>query len=254
MNREETQRLLEDVARGAIGADDALDRLRYAPVADLGFAQVDVHRPLRTGFPEAIYCEGKSPDQVAAIAREIAAGGNPVIGTKASREVFDAVREALPRAELHMPARLITVAGGERGPARGHVTVVSGGTSDLPIAQEAAVTAEALGADVTSVSDVGVAGLHRLLAHRDALDAADAIVVVAGMEGALPSVVGGLVDRPVIAVPTSVGYGVSLGGIAALLTMLSACAPGISVVNIDNGFGAGYQAALIARRAAEPAE
>ncbi|MBM4435872.1 MAG: nickel pincer cofactor biosynthesis protein LarB [Actinobacteria bacterium] len=252
MNPEELRGLLRAVADGQLSPDDAVRRLRYQPFDDLGFAKVDTQRPLRTGYPEIIFCGHKTPDQVAAIAQRIAAGGSPVLATKASPVVYAAVRAVLPSAAYHPTPQMITVAAASPLPVRGHVTVVAAGTSDLPVSEEAAITATMLGTHVTRVADVGVAGLHRLMAHRPALDAADAIVVVAGMEGALPSVVGGLVDRPIIAVPTSVGYGASFHGLAALLGMLNACAPGISVVNIDNGFGGGYQAALIARRAQAP--
>ena len=249
MTRGELRRLLAQVADGTLSPDRALRRLRYQPLEDLGYAKVDTHRPIRTGFPEVVFCLGKTVEQIAGIAERIAATGSPVIATKASQDAHEAVRAKLPGAEYHTTARMITLAGAEPLPVRGQVTVVTAGTSDMPIGEEAAVTAELLGTEVRRVYDAGVAGLHRLLAHRDEIDNADAIVAVAGMEGALPSVVGGLVDRPVIAVPTSVGYGASFGGIAALLSMLNSCAPGVSVVNIDNGFGAGYQAALIARRA-----
>ena len=241
--------LLEQVASGALTADAAVQRLRYQPYDDLGFARVDIHRTLRTGMPEVIYGAGKTPAQIAAIAASLARHGQPVLVTKTDDAAFEAVRAELSEAVFHADARMITHAPNPRPAPSGRVLVLTGGTSDASVAAEAQVTAQTLGADATTIGDVGVAGLHRLLAQREHLDAADAIVAVAGMEGALPSVVSGLTDRPVIAVPTSVGYGASLGGIAALLAMLSGCAPGVSVVNIDNGFGAGYQAALIARRA-----
>ena len=249
MTPDDLRDLLEQVAGGAMTADAAMQRLRYQPIDDLGFARVDTHRALRTGMPEVIYGAGKTPAQIAAIAASIAGHGQPVLATKTDAAAFDAVRDELSDAEFHADARMITHAPEPRPAPRGNVLVLTGGTSDAAVAAEAHVTARTLGANATTIGDVGVAGLHRLLGQREHLDAADAIVAVAGMEGALPSVVGGLTDRPVIAVPTSVGYGASLGGIAALLAMLSGCAPGVSVVNIDNGFGAGYQAALIARRA-----
>ena len=249
MTPDDLRDLLEQVAGGAMTADAAMQRLRYQPIDDLGFARVDTHRALRTGMPEVIYGAGKTPAQVAAIAASIAGHGQPVLVTKTDAAAFEAVRDELSDAEFHADARMITQAPEPRPAPRGNVLVLTGGTSDAAVAAEAHVTARTLGANATTIGDVGVAGLHRLLGQREHLDAADAIVAVAGMEGALPSVVGGLTDRPVIAVPTSVGYGASLGGIAALLAMLSGCAPGVSVVNIDNGFGAGYQAALIARRA-----
>ncbi len=249
MTPDDLRDLLEQVAGGAISAEAAMQRLRYQPIDDLGFARVDTHRALRTGMPEVIYGAGKTPAQIAAIAASLAEHAQPVLVTKTDAAAFEAVRAELPDAVFHEDARMITRAPEPRSEPNGRVLVLTGGTSDAAVAAEAHVTAEALGAHTTTIGDVGVAGLHRLLAQREHLDAADAIVAVAGMEGALPSVVGGLTDRPVIAVPTSVGYGASLGGIAALLAMLSGCAPGVSVVNIDNGFGAGYQAALIARSA-----
>ena len=253
MNPGKLRRLLAHVADGSLMIDEAVRQLRHQPIEDLGYAQVDTHRALRTGFAEVIYCTSKTPAQIAGIAERIVQSGDPLIATKASEAAFEAVRAVLPAAEFDPTARMITLAGREPTPKRGHVTVLSGGTSDMPIAEEAALTADVMGAEVERVYDAGVAGLHRLLASRAAIDAADAIVAVAGMEGALPSVVGGLTDRPVIAVPTSVGYGAAFGGLAALLGMLNSCAPGVSVVNIDNGFGAGFQAALIAARShAEP--
>ena len=249
MTPDDLRDLLEQVAGGAITADAAIQRLRYRPIDDLGFARVDTHRVLRTGMPEVIYGAGKTPAQIAAIAASIAGHAQPVLVTKTDAAAFEAVRAELPDAVFHADARMITRVPESRPESSGRVLVLTGGTSDAAVAAEAHVTAQALGANATTIGDVGVAGLHRLLAQREHLDAADAIVAVAGMEGALPSVVSGLTDRPVIAVPTSVGYGASLGGIAALLAMLSGCAPGVSVVNIDNGFGAGYQAAQIARRA-----
>jgi len=246
----EVRDLLAQVADGELPVDDAVHRLRYQPFDDLGFARVDTHRPLRTGMPEVIYGASKAPEQVAAIATSIAQHGQPVLVTKTGLQAFDAVRARLPNAEFHPDARMITHAGHVPPERHGHVLVLTGGTSDKPIAAEAELTAHMLGAHASTIHDVGVAGIHRLLAQREPMEAADVIVAVAGMEGALPSVLSGLIDRPVIAVPTSVGYGASLGGLTALLAMLSGCAPGVSVVNIDNGFGAGYQAALIARRSA----
>ncbi len=254
MNRDQLRELLREVAEGSQTPDEALRKLRFQPFEGLGYAQVDTHRPLRTGFPEVIFGQGKTAEQMAEIARRIALSGQPVLVTKATPEAYEAVSQVLPRARHHAHARMVTVAGAEPTAVRGRVAVVSAGTSDLPVSEEAAVTAETLGVEVERITDAGVAGLHRLLAQRQSIDRADAIVAVAGMEGALPSVIGGLVDCPVIAVPTSIGYGASFNGIAALLAMLNSCAPGVSVVNIDNGFGGGYQAALIARRAASEAE
>ena len=249
MNEEALKRLLESVRRGEVDVSEALSRLRRLPFEDMGFATVDHHRAIRCGFPEVIFCPGKSVEQVRGIFRSLAGGGGNVLATRAEREVYDAVAADFPGAEYHEIARAITLRQGEAAGGIGHVAVVSAGTSDLPVAEEARVTAEIMDQRVTTHYDVGVAGLHRLLAHREALQAARAIVVVAGMEGALASVVGGLVAVPVVAVPTSVGYGASFGGLAALLAMLNSCASNVSVVNIDNGFAGGYIAAMINRQA-----
>jgi NCAIR mutase (PurE)-related protein len=248
MTPDQLRRLLDDVRAGSQSADEAhrtlLAALRSEPLADLGFARVDHHRPVRQGFPEVVLGLGKSPDQIAAIAASIVSRQQPLLVTRATPEAWAAVQAVLPEATYHEVARAITV---RRvvAPGRGTVVVASAGTSDIPVAEEAAVTAELMGNDVERVYDVGVAGIHRVLRERARLEAARAIVVVAGMEGALPSVVAGMVQVPVIAVPTSVGYGASFGGIAALLGMLNSCANGVSVVNIDNGFGAGCIASMI---------
>jgi len=244
MDREVLRALLEDVSEGRLSIPEALGRLRSLPFEDLGFAKVDQHRALRAGGPEAIFCSGKSPGQVVAIARRLAAHHVNVLATRADAAAAAAVAAAgLPNI-YHADARLLIV---RPAPTEGLglIAVASAGTSDLPVAEEAALVAEALGNRVERAYDCGVAGLHRLLASYDTLAEANVIVAVAGMEGALPSVIGGLVDRPVIAVPTSVGYGASLGGLAALLAMLNSCAPGVSVVNIDNGYGAAHQASQI---------
>ncbi len=248
MNSEELRRLLELVKSGDIGVAEALDRLKFMPYEDIGFAKLDHHRLLRRGFAEVILCRGKTPDQVAGIVRRMAASSGTTLATKAGPEVFEAVRQVAPGARYHQPAGLIVI--GEPAPAaaEGYILVVTAGTGDIPVAEEAAVTAETIGSRVERAYDVGVAGLHRLLDCRDQLLGASVVVAVAGMEGALASVVSGLVDAPVIAVPTSVGYGASFQGLAALLGMLNSCSPGVAVVNIDNGFGAGYMAGLIHRR------
>jgi hypothetical protein len=244
MNPDALRMLLEDISQGRVGIPEALARLRTLPFEDLGFAKIDQHRALRTGAPEAIFCPGKTPEQVVAIARRLAAEHVNVLATRADGPTATAVATAgLPHA-YHADARLLIVRPAPTE-ALGLIVVAAAGTSDLPVAEEAALVAEVLGNRVERAYDCGVAGLHRLLAHYDTLAQANAIVAVAGMEGALPSVVAGLVDRPVIAVPTSVGYGTSLGGLAALLAMLNSCAPGISVVNIDNGYGAAHQASQI---------
>ncbi len=242
------ERLLQEVSDGLVAPDAAFSRI-VNRFDDLQFAKVDLDRPRRTGFPEAIYCLGKTPDQIAEIARTLAGAGQTVLATKADQEAFEAVRAVLPNAEFSEAARTIVVraAGSPRLPGR--VAVLTGGTSDLPVAEEAAITAETYGVEVKRLWDVGVAGVHRLLSQRAEIDDATVLIAVAGMEGALPSVVSGLADAPVIAVPTSVGYGAAFNGLAALLAMLNSCAPGVAVVNIDNGFGAGYMAAQICRLA-----
>lgn len=215
---------------------------------DIGFAKIDHHRHLRKGFPEVIYCEGKTPEQVAQIAERIAARGHDVLATRADRKVFLTVKKALKNAQYHETAKIITFRKPRRSAAGFLVALVTAGTADLPVAEEAAVTAEFLGNKVERFYDVGVAGIHRLLKNIKLINRARVIIVVAGMEGALPSVVGGLVDKPIIAVPTSVGYGASFNGLSALLTMMNSCAPGVAVVNIDNGFGAGVMAHLITKQ------
>lgn len=241
MDREKIKALLESVSRGRLSAEEAFSRLRDLPYEDLSFAKVDLHRSLRGGAPEAVFCQGKTPEQVMTILSRLARHHDNVLATRATREIYDGVRGSGFGARYHPEARIVVV---NPKPVEGVglIAVVSAGTSDTPVAEEAAVTAETLGNRVERIYDCGVAGLHRLLDHHHLLTEANVIVAVAGMEGALPSVIGGLVDRPVIAVPTSVGYGASFGGIAALLAMLNSCAPGVSVVNIDNGYGAAAQA------------
>jgi NCAIR mutase (PurE)-related protein len=243
--------LLESVAARRVPVEEAMGELRELPFRALGFAHADTHRHLRTGFPEVVLGEGKTPEQIAAIMVELAKGGSTVLATRVSPEAAAAVRLAVP-AVKHLPVPRALVLGETPAPDRGRgtIAVVSAGTADVPVAEEAALTAELAGNKVDRLFDVGVAGLHRLVAHRELIERAEIIVVVAGMEGALPSVVAGLFARPVIAVPTSVGYGASMGGIAALLAMLTSCAAGVSVVNIDNGFGAGQLAAMLNRKRA----
>lgn len=237
--------LLHEVREGSVEVAQAMERLRHLPFEDLGFAKLDHHRALRTGMPEVIFAEGKTAAQVATIFAHMAKAGGNVLATRASRTMYDAVRAVEPRAEFHETARAITLAQMQTSPGKGTVAVVCAGTSDLPIAEEAAVTARLTGNAVELIADVGVAGIHRLLAQQSALKQARVLIVCAGMEGALPTVVGGLVNAPVIAVPTSIGYGASLGGVAALLGMLNTCSPNVCVVNIDNGFGAACIASLI---------
>lgn len=245
MDRTLLETLLNEVRDGKTEVDDALERLRHLPFEDLGFAKLDHHRALRTGMPEVIFAERKTAAQVAAIFARMAQAGGNVLATRASREAYEAVLAAEPRAEFHEMARAITLQQAPAKPGKGTVAVICAGTSDLPVAEEAAVTARLMGNTVELIADVGVAGIHRLLAQQQALKSARVLVVCAGMEGALPTVVGGLVNAPVLAVPTSVGYGASLGGVAALLGMLNTCSPNVSVVNIDNGFGAACIASLI---------
>jgi len=248
MNVNRLRELLEQVQAGQLGADAALAQLRALPFDDLGFAKVDHHRALRTGFPEVIFGAGKTADQIIDIARSLNTGEHNVLITRIDAATAARVEEALPALRYSAHARVATLV---HAPAaivgRGRIVVVAAGTSDLPVAEEAALTAELMGNDVERVTDVGVSGIHRLFAHQATLRAAAVLIVVAGMEGALPSVVAGLVDRPVIAVPTSIGYGASFGGLAALLAMLNSCAAGVLVVNIDNGFGAAVAASLINR-------
>ncbi|HXD97920.1 MAG TPA: nickel pincer cofactor biosynthesis protein LarB [Candidatus Acidoferrum sp.] len=244
MDRDVLKRMLDEVQRGQVSVDAALSRLAGLPFEDLGFAKVDHHRALRAGGPEAVFCPGKTPEQVVAIVGRLAEHHANVLATRCEASVAAAVEASGLPCQYHSIARLLVVRPVSVDGV-GLIVVAAAGTSDLPVAEEAALVAEALGNRVERLTDCGVAGLHRLLAHREVLSEANAIVAVAGMEGALPSVIGGLVDRPVIAVPTSVGYGTSLNGLAALLAMLNSCAPGVSVVNIDNGYGAAHQASQI---------
>ncbi|HEY7817574.1 MAG TPA: nickel pincer cofactor biosynthesis protein LarB [Vicinamibacteria bacterium] len=249
MDPERLRTILKSVERGETTVDAALEKLRTLSFEDLGFAKVDHHRGLRRGFPEVIFGPGKTPSQIASIARRITESGQVVLVTKTTEEAYRAVAAESPEAMWHEDAKAITV--GQRSRERvgpmGKASVLSAGTSDIPVAEEAALTAELMGVSVGRLYDVGVAGLHRLLDHLEVLTSADVLLVVAGMDGALPSVVSGLSRAPVIAVPTSVGYGASFQGLSALLAMLNGCSPGVAVVNIDNGFGAGYLAGLLCR-------
>jgi pyridinium-3,5-biscarboxylic acid mononucleotide synthase len=250
VDREALRRLLEAVSEKRLDVEEAVARLRTLPYENLGFARVDHHRALRGGAPEAIFCQGKTPAQVVAIAQRLAAHHPNILATRVNDEVAAAIAASGLPHRHHPDARLVVVRP-EPGEAVGLIVVAAAGTADIPVAEEAAIVAETLGNRVERVYDCGVAGLHRLLDHVPLLSEANALVVVAGMEGALPSVVAGLIDRPVIAVPTSVGYGTSLNGLAALLAMLNSCAAGVSVVNIDNGFGAAHQASQINRLVAK---
>ena len=247
MDETRLKRLLEQVADGSVSIGDALERLKVFPFEDMEFARVDHHRTLRRGFPEVIFCEGKTPEQIERIARGIIAQGGNILATRCGDELFARIAPLLPEARYHEEGSLFVVEQ-EDIERNGTVTVVSGGTSDRPVSEEAALTAHYLGCGVERLYDVGVAGIHRLLSNWEHIRRADVLIVVAGMEGALASVVAGIADAPVIAVPTSVGYGASFGGLAALLTMLNSCAGGVTVVNIDNGFGAGFAAAVICRK------
>ena len=249
MNETFIRDLLDQVSEGSITAEQAYGQLKDLPYKDMGFANIDHHRTIRTGFPEVIFGQGKTPQQIRDIFLELVGHDRNIIATRTSEKAFQIVKEAVPAAQYYEAARIIAVredtSGAEQGNSLGNVCVVSAGTADIPVAEEAAVTAELLGNTVTRVYDVGVAGIHRLFDKLPVIRQADVVVAVAGMEGALASVIGGLVEVPVIAVPTSIGYGANLGGLSALLSMLNSCANGVSVVNIDNGFGAAYMAAVI---------
>jgi NCAIR mutase (PurE)-related protein len=245
MNSNDLKKLLEDVRNGSVDVEHAYKEIKDLPYEDLGFAKLDHHRGIRNGYPEVIYCEGKTINQIVEIVERFMEKNNNILATRASREVFDAISDITCDAEYHRDARIVVVKRKKILVTEKEIAVVTAGTSDIPVAEEAAITAEVLGNKVSRVYDVGVAGIHRLLSKMDIISKANVIIVVAGMEGALASVVGGLVDKPVIAVPTSVGYGANFGGLSALLTMLNSCASGIGVVNIDNGFGAGYLASNI---------
>jgi NCAIR mutase (PurE)-related protein len=248
MNPDRLRELLARVGAGELSAEDALQQLKRLPFEDLGFAKVDHHRSLRTGIPEVIFGEGKTAEQIIDITRSLTDGAHNVLVTRLDAAKAERLRAAFPGITYSSHARVATLIRAQPPVSgRGLIAVVAAGTSDLPVAEEAALTAELMGNRVERIIDVGISGIHRLFAHRDTLDAAAVLIVVAGMEGALPSVVAGLVDKPVIAVPTSIGYGASFGGLAALLAMLNSCAAGVTVVNIDNGFGAGVAASLINR-------
>jgi NCAIR mutase (PurE)-related protein len=247
LNAESIRKILEQVRAGKMSPDDAVDKLRHLPFEDLGFAKVDHHRALRVGVPEVVLGQGKTPAQVASIFKQLAEHGKNVLATRTTPEQFAAVKKVVRGVKFEKSARAIILRRDRKVHGKGLITVVSAGTSDIPVAEEAVVTAELMGNEVERLYDVGVAGIHRLLAHRQAIIRSRVVIVCAGMEGALPSVVGGLVGVPVIAVPTSVGYGAAFQGMAALLGMMNSCASNVSVVNIDNGFGAGYVASLINR-------
>jgi NCAIR mutase (PurE)-related protein len=245
MNSKDVEKLLKDVKKGDTSIAEAMDTLKNFPYTDLGFARIDNHREMRTGYPEVIYCAGKSVEQVKEIVRVMSEHENNVFGTRANQEMFDAVKSILPTAVYYPMARIISIQKKKQKLSKTSIAVITAGTSDMPVAEEAAITAELLGNKVIRIYDAGVAGIHRLVDKLPEIKKCRVVIVIAGMEGALASVVGGLVDIPVIAVPTSIGYGASFGGISALLAMLTSCSTGVTVVNIDNGFGAGFSASMI---------
>jgi pyridinium-3,5-biscarboxylic acid mononucleotide synthase len=247
MNIKEVENLLVEVKKGKTTIEEALEVLKNFPYTDLGFARIDNHREMRTGYPEIIYCAGKSVFQVKEIFRVMAERENNVIGTRANQEMYDAVKSILPEAVFYTDARIISMQKKKPVSPKSSIAIITAGTSDMSVAEEAAVTAELLGNNVLRIYDAGVAGIHRLVDKLPEIRSCRVVIVIAGMEGALASVVGGLVDKPVIAVPTSVGYGANFGGISALLAMLTSCSTGVTVVNIDNGFGAGFSASMINR-------
>jgi NCAIR mutase (PurE)-related protein len=243
--RDDIRNLLKQLEAGDLSVEQALSRLSELPFKDLGHSKVDNHRELRTGYPEVVFCQGKTPEQVCSIMEYMATQKANILGTRANREVYEAVKKILPKAVYNEPGRTITLKQNRVELTKTYIAVLTAGTSDMPVAEEASVTAEFFGNRVKRFSDVGVAGIHRLYSKLDEIRKARVIIVIAGMEGALPSIVGGLVDKPIIAVPTSVGYGASFNGLSALLGMLTSCASGVTVVNIDNGFGAAYTASMI---------
>jgi pyridinium-3,5-biscarboxylic acid mononucleotide synthase len=245
MDEKDLFKLLQDVKNGNLSIEEGTEQLKDLPFKELGFAKIDNHREMRVGYPEVIYCQGKTVEQVKKIVEFMNTKNNNILGTRATKEMYEAVKEICPEAEYSELAKTITVKKKELELPKTYIAVVTAGTSDIPVAEEAAITAEILGNKVERIFDVGVAGIHRLFNRLDLIRGAKVVIVIAGMEGALASVVGGLVDKPVIAVPTSIGYGANFGGLSALLCMLNSCASGVSVVNIDNGFGAGYLSSMI---------
>lgn len=244
MNKKEIEKILQQFKSGQVEIEEVLGKLKHFPYDDLGFVKIDTQRQLRKGFPEVIFCQGKTLEQITKIAKRIKETEGKIVATRATPEVYQGIKKIIPEVTFFKEAKIVAVEEKKKVSSK-FILVVSGGTADIPVAEEAAVIAELMGNRVDRLYDVGVAGLHRLLTNSKKLLAANVLIVVAGMEGALPSVVGGLVDKPIIAVPTSVGYGANFKGFSALLTMLNSCAPGLAVVNIDNGFGAGYMASLI---------
>ena len=245
MKKEDIKKILENVSQGKINVESALDQLKDFSYKDLGHTKLDNHRELRTGYPEVIFCQGKSPEQVTSIMEYMNSQKINILGTRANKEIYSAVKKSLPEAEYNEPGKTITLVNEKVKTTKTFIGILTAGTSDIPVAEEAASTAEIFGNRVERFFDVGVAGIHRLYDNLDQIRKARVVIVIAGMEGALPSIVGGLIDKPIIAVPTSIGYGANFEGLSALLGMLTSCASGVSVVNIDNGFGAGYLASMI---------
>ena len=252
MNKEQIRQILESVRSGDTNIETALDNLKNLPFEEMGFAKLDHHRTLRRGFPEVIYCEGKTLDQIEMITTKMAEKGSLVMATRATEEMFLRIKNNCPQAVYHESARIVLTGEIPEPKVTKKITVITAGTSDIPVAEEAVITARVMGNPVDYIYDIGVAGMHRLLSHREQITNANVVVVVAGMEGALASVVGGMIEKPIVAVPTSIGYGASFDGLAALLSMLNSCAPGVAVMNIDNGFGAGYYAGLINQMGTNP--
>ena len=244
MHEAEIKKILEDVSEGHLKVDEAISRLKFLPFEDMGFAKLDLHRAFRRGFPEVIFCQNKTNEQSVKIMKRFIENDSDVLATRANEEIFNGIKEFADNAEYNEKARTISVIKNKKE-KKGKIIILSAGTSDMPVAEEAAATAEAMGSNVERIYDVGVAGLHRLLSQKEKIQDANALVVVAGMDGVLPSVTSGIFGKPIIAVPTSIGYGAAFNGIAPLLTMLNSCSPGVVVVNIDNGFGAGYFANMV---------
>ncbi len=248
MQEKYLREILKKIKNNEIDISEGMDKLKNLPFEDLGYAKVDHHRSIRNGYPEVIYCEGKTLDEIEGIVKNMLENKTNVLATRANKDIYNRLKEVTKKAEFYERAKIVVIKQNEVTKSKSKILVVSAGTSDMKVAEEAALTAEIMGSRVERLYDVGVAGIHRLFLNKDKLDDANVIIVVAGMEGALPSVIGGLVDKPVIAVPTSVGYGVNFEGVAPLLTMLNSCASGVGVVNIDNGFGAGYLGTTIIRQ------
>jgi len=247
MDKEKLQKILQEVKDGVIDITEAVEKLKILPFQDIGYAKIDLHREIRKGFPEVIFCEGKTPDQVKGIVEKLLKHHKTVMATRVNKKIIEILNELNEKSTYFEKANIILFGEKNEITSSGKIAVITAGTADIPVAEEAAVTSEIMGNEVTRIYDIGVAGLHRVISSLDKIQKANIIIVVAGMDGVLPSIMGGLVDKPIIAVPTSIGYGANFNGLSALLTMLNSCAPGVSVVNIDNGFGAGYFAGIVNR-------